>query len=144
MHMASVVQPSGLLLPLCSLEIVSFDRILFRTGISTADLSPHVSLTYYSVVLVTLWTYIVICKHCIITWKISKVFNVYMSHNHHKHVCIYKKQYILPVFPLLFLFMTSDLLFYLWGLLELREETQPLLFSKHNCFTRRLNIECLC
>lgn len=76
-HMASVVQPSDILLVLCSLEIVFFNRILFRTGISTADLSPHVSLKYYSVVLITLWTYIVICKHFIIIWKTSKLFNVY-------------------------------------------------------------------
>lgn len=46
-----------------------------------------------------------------------------MSHNFRKHVPVYKGQYILPVLPLLVLFMTSDLLFCLWLLLELREET---------------------
>lgn len=45
-----------------------------------------------------------------------------MSHNLHKHVHIYKEQYILLVFPL-FLFVTSDLLFCLWLLLEWRAET---------------------
>lgn len=52
--MASVVCPSVLLLVLCSLEIVFFDRSLFITGVSTTDLSPHVSLKYYSVVLIML------------------------------------------------------------------------------------------